>query len=1117
MAKLNVLVYNGSGVSAASRDHTLRALRSFLAHRYDVQLVTPKSLRDEPWTNNCALLVFPGGRDLPYLFDLGGKANDRIRDWVRQGGRYLGICAGAYYACADIAFEVGTPLEVVGERELRFFPGSCRGTVFPGFQYDSDAGAREVEVTLNRAAWRDHWQQSPEACEVWYNGGGAFFLDSTTPSSSNVEVLATYSHIEGTPAAGVGCVFGAGKAVLWGTHPEHPSPPSADVAADLVKERNRLNTVRASLSYLGLDVSDAPAAAPRLLPLFLASDDLSLVERTAAALASRGEATESAQIRFADRNDTFLLHPASSAAQTLQDARDQPGIEDPEELQAEAKHIIVCDSASPPPSLTPLFDLSSYFSALRAARQGTAAPFGQLALYGEVVTSTQTMLDKNDNFLATLPTGLVCLASHQVAGRGRGGNSWISPAGCLQFSLVARLPNAQASKIVFIQYLFGLAVVEAIRGVPGYERLGVCLKWPNDIYADLGTGADGEGMERYRKIGGILVNSSFSDGTFNLVIGCGINTSNPRPTTSVNELVELHNRRYNVQLPPFTPERLLAVIMSKFGEMWEPFLRDGFEPFLDRYLTRWIHSDQIVTLETTSQPVRITSITTDHGLLRTTAIQLDRDGREIFGGSVGGQPQYIDLQPDGNRFDILKGLIYARTTAVAFPSRDRLSELPIEILTDIFELAYADQPSTGPLCRALLPLDRSRRFRRVKVEGDRQLVQLAKALESGSMAQWVDELELQQIDRDGGLALNERQFKAFFAALPSLSHLELGAGSQATLRLVLSNSLTRASLRSTTHLSFCALDDQKNPFEPAPFRLLPSYPSLRSLSISTDRKWHELHRVKSARRKAQPLPNVKELILKSEGADLPLVNRLVEACPSLESLTLKVTSHQPDFPPLLPSLPATLKSLELRTLAFYDVYSRPCDSLLSRFVNLEHLYLGEGTFSSAILGAVRSLPKLTSLGFGKSAVVSAKGLEALIDGPARFQQLKTLTLDIVEGKRGWSITTDGYYHLHPDAESPFWLGPGWVPPRFTRPDGDFYEKDVQSLIATAKASGVDVRGTTVEAVGIVDDFYRELGTCGDLHAIQTGDFSVLLEYCGEEYVKQLKLDYEWDEYYNDEW
>lgn len=59
-------------------------------------------------------------------------------------------------------------------------------------------------------------------------------------------------------------------------------------------------------------------------------------------------------------------------------------------------------------------------------------------------------------------------------------------------------------------------MVEAVRKTPGYEDVGLRLKWPNDIYADVGTG---EGHERYRKIGGILVNSSYAGDEFTLVVG----------------------------------------------------------------------------------------------------------------------------------------------------------------------------------------------------------------------------------------------------------------------------------------------------------------------------------------------------------------------------------------------------------------------------------------------------------------------------------------------------------------------------------------------------------------------------------------------------------------------
>lgn len=127
--------------------------------------------------------------------------------------------------------------------------------------------------------------------------------------------------------------------------------------------------------------------------------------------------------------------------------------------------------------------------------------------------------DRNITLQAALPSGLVCVASRQLSGRGRGGNTWLSPAGCLQFSLLLRMPSSHASKIVFVQYLFGLAVVEAIRSEPGFDQVGkrIRLKWPNDIYADMGVERGEEA--RWQKIGGILVNSSYAGSDFNLVIG----------------------------------------------------------------------------------------------------------------------------------------------------------------------------------------------------------------------------------------------------------------------------------------------------------------------------------------------------------------------------------------------------------------------------------------------------------------------------------------------------------------------------------------------------------------------------------------------------------------------
>lgn len=115
------------------------------------------------------------------------------------------------------------------------------------------------------------------------------------------------------------------------------------------------------------------------------------------------------------------------------------------------------------------------------------------------------------------------VASHQLSGRGRRTNGWISSAGCLQFSLLLRVGKELASQLVFVQYLFALAVVESILSMEQYEKLDLRLKWPNDIYANIGRGNGVEGKSAkeadWRKIGGILVNTSFDGSNFTIIVG----------------------------------------------------------------------------------------------------------------------------------------------------------------------------------------------------------------------------------------------------------------------------------------------------------------------------------------------------------------------------------------------------------------------------------------------------------------------------------------------------------------------------------------------------------------------------------------------------------------------
>ena len=166
----------------------------------------------------------PGGADLGYCRTLNGEGNRRIAQFVERGGAYFGFCAGAYYASQRCEFEVGNrKLEVIGDRELAFYPGTSRGCAFPGFVYHSEEGARDAELKVDKAILTEG--AVPEVFRSYYNGGGVF-VDAPKFKDKGVDILASYTQNisvdpgEGT-AAVVYCKVGDGAAILTGPHPEY--------------------------------------------------------------------------------------------------------------------------------------------------------------------------------------------------------------------------------------------------------------------------------------------------------------------------------------------------------------------------------------------------------------------------------------------------------------------------------------------------------------------------------------------------------------------------------------------------------------------------------------------------------------------------------------------------------------------------------------------------------------------------------------------------------------------------------------------------------------------------------------------------------------------------------
>lgn len=206
--------------------HCLWSLRRLLSPNYAVIAVEGDAIIKEPWIATCALLVFPGGADLGYCRTLNGAGNRRIIQYVNAGGSFLGLCAGGYYGSKHCEFEVGDKkMEVVGDRELAFYPGICRGLAFPGFVYHSEAGAKAVELKINKTALSDKGGELADTFRSYYNGGGCF-PDAESLKHRGVEVLASYTEplkveADSAKAAIVYRKIGDGHAIVTGPHPEY--------------------------------------------------------------------------------------------------------------------------------------------------------------------------------------------------------------------------------------------------------------------------------------------------------------------------------------------------------------------------------------------------------------------------------------------------------------------------------------------------------------------------------------------------------------------------------------------------------------------------------------------------------------------------------------------------------------------------------------------------------------------------------------------------------------------------------------------------------------------------------------------------------------------------------
>lgn len=168
------------------------------------------------------------------------------------------------------------------------------------------------------------------------------------------------------------------------------------------------------------------------------------------------------------------------------------------------------------------------------------APFTEVRWFAEIDSTNRYLLDEAR---AGAPAGLVVVADHQTAGRGRLGRSWVAPPGASLLLSVLLRPDLPTERRHVLVMAAGLAMAEAVEETTGVSAR---LKWPNDL------------LVGDRKLAGILAEATGDS----LVVGIGVNLEWHDVPTDLRAIATACNLEGG---RPAARETLLAAFLEQYA------------------------------------------------------------------------------------------------------------------------------------------------------------------------------------------------------------------------------------------------------------------------------------------------------------------------------------------------------------------------------------------------------------------------------------------------------------------------------------------------------------------------------------------------------------------------
>lgn len=201
-----VAVYSDAGAGLSETD-LVKALR--LNPSVDLHRVTAEQIRGGI-LNDMDVLIHPGGSGSKQGLELGPQGRETVRSFVKEGGGFIGVCAGAYLASADYEWSLHLLDAKVIDRAHW-----ARGT-----------GTVTVELSAAGRTLLDH---DSTTAEIYY-GQGPLLAPAEKPDIPDYQPLGIYETEIAKKGAPVGVMkgttaiasgeFGKGRVLCFSPHPE---------------------------------------------------------------------------------------------------------------------------------------------------------------------------------------------------------------------------------------------------------------------------------------------------------------------------------------------------------------------------------------------------------------------------------------------------------------------------------------------------------------------------------------------------------------------------------------------------------------------------------------------------------------------------------------------------------------------------------------------------------------------------------------------------------------------------------------------------------------------------------------------------------------------------------